>query len=185
MKNNLPKRKHPRLKEYDYSSTGSYFVTVCTQGRRCVLSRIMEKELGETETKVVDLRSAEAGNFPHCQIEYTKWGKIAEEQLLNLEQRFSCLKVDRYVIMPNHIHVIFVLDGDVLGEKKPYTIMDIVCAYKSLTTLECIKNGFSKKIFQDSFYEHIIRGNEDYEKAVLYICENPLRWHSDKLYANE
>ena len=65
------------------------------------------------------------------------------------------------------------------------TIMDIVCAYKSLTTRECKKNGFDGKLFQTSFYEHIIRGQEDYDEIAKYIYENPMQWYCDELYAEE
>ena len=59
-------------------------------------------------------------------------------------------------------------------------------AYKSLITRECKKkNKFDGKLFQTSFYEHIIRGREDYEEIVKYIYENPIRWHYDELYAEE
>ena len=63
--------------------------------------------------------------------------------------------------------------------------MDIVCAYKSLTTRECRKKGFVGKLFQTSFHEHIIRGKEDYEEIVKYIYENPMRWYYDELYTEE
>ena len=85
----LPQRKHPRLDHYDYSSAGAYFVTICTQNRRCVLSRIVGRGLAPAETN---------------EIEYTLFGTIAEKQLLLSENRYSCLSVDRYVIMPNLIH---------------------------------------------------------------------------------
>ena len=65
------------------------------------------------------------------------------------------------------------------------TIMDIVCAYKSLTTRECKKCGFSDKLFQTSFYEHIVRGREDYEEISKYIYENPSKWYYDELYSEE
>ena len=104
-KKELPKRKHPRLDHYDYSTAGAYFVTICTQNRRCILSRP--------------------------------------------------------------------------------TIMDAICAYKSLTTRECKKVGKAEKLFQTSFYEHVIRGREDYEEIVKYIHENPMRWYYDELYAEE
>ena len=102
-----------------------------------------------------------------------------------LAQRYPNLTVDRFVIMPNHIHVILFLKNDAAGASPRPTLMDIVCAYKSLTTRECKKSGFSGKLFQDSFYEHIIRGREDHEEIVKYICENPLRWYFDELYADE
>ena len=165
-----PKRKHPRLDHYDYSSAGAYFVTICTQNRRCVLSRIVGRGLAPAEIDG---------------IEYTTFGKIAEEQLLLLEDRYSFLSVDRYVIMPNHIHIIFVVEGDAAGASPRPTIMDAICAYKSLTTRECKKAGMAEKLFQTSFYEHIIRGRKDYEEIVKYIHENPMRWYYDELYTEE
>ncbi len=164
------KRKHPRLGNYDYSSAGAYFVTICTQNRSCVLSRIVGRGLAPAETSA---------------IEYTTFGKIADKQLLLLEDRYPCLAVDQYVIMPNHIHIIMILNGDTAGASPRPTIMDIVCAYKSLTTKECKNKGFGGKLFQTSFHEHIIRGREDYEKIVKYIYENPIRWYYDELYAEE
>ena len=113
-------------------------------------------------------------------IEYTSFGKIAEQQLLSLED-----PVDQYVIMPNHIHVVLILESETAGASPRPTITDIVCTYKSLTTRECKKNGFDGKLFQTSFYEHIIRGREDYEKIVKYIYENRVRWYYDELYTEE
>ena len=166
----LPIRKHPRLDNYDYSSTGAYFITICTQNRRCILSRVVGRGLAPAETKG---------------IEYTSFGEIAERQLLLLEDRYLHLEIDKYTIMPNHIHVIMIVKGDEAGASPRPTIIDIVCAYKSLTTRECKNNGFEGKLFQTSFYEHIIRGREDYEEIVKYIYENPMRWYYDELYAEE
>ena len=78
-----------------------------------------------------------------------------------------------------------ILNGEAAGASPCPTITDIVCAYKSLTTRECKKNGVEGILFQTSFYEHIIRGREDYEEIVKYIYENPLRWYYDELYAEE
>ena len=169
--NEFPQRKHARLENYDYSSSGACFVTICTQNRRCVLSRIVGRGLAPAETYGV---------------EYTLFGEIAKQQLLLLEERYSDLTVDRYVIMPNHIHIVFILNQKTAGASPRPTIMDIVCAYKSLTTRECKKKGFcEKKMFQTSFYEHIIRGREDYETIVQYIYENPARWYYDEMYTEE
>ena len=166
----LPKRKHPRLDNYDYSSAGAYFVTICTQNRRCVLSRIVGRGLAPAETTA---------------IEYTCLGEIAEKQLFLLADRYPYLTIDQYVIMPNHIHAIMILNGETAGASPRPTLTDIVCTYKSLTTRECKKNGFREKLFQTSFYEHIIRGREDYEEIVKYIYENPIRWYYDELYTEE
>lgn len=166
MENNLPKRKHPRLHHYDYGTAGAYFITICTQNRRCLLSRIVGRGLAPAE------------------IRYTAYGQIAQEQLLLLEQRYPSLKIDQYVIMPNHIHAILLLE-EVAGVNPRPTITDIVCAYKSLTTRQCKKAQPIDRLFQTSFYEHIIRGYEDYHEIAEYIVNNPKQWELDKLYTNE
>jgi len=166
MENNLPKRKHPRLDHYDYSTAGAYFITICTQSRRCLLSRIVGRGLAPAE------------------IQYSTYGQIAQEQLLLLEQRYPSLKIDQYVIMPNHIHAILLLE-ETAGDSQHPTIMDIVCVYKSLTTRLCKKAQPIDKLFQTSFYEHVIRGREDYHEIVEYIVNNPKQWELDKLYTKE
>ena len=65
------------------------------------------------------------------------------------------------------------------------TITDIAYTYKSLTTRECKKNGFNGKLFQTSFYEHVIRSCEDYNEIAEYIVNNPKQWELDKLYSKE
>ena len=166
MDNRFPQRKHPRLDYYDYSTAGAYYITICTQNRRCLLSR------------VVGRIAAPAA------IEHTIYGRIAQEQLLQLEKRYPSLTVDRYVIMPNHIHAILILDGSAGASPRP-TIPDIVCAYKSLTTKACKAVCPIEKVFQNSFYEHVIRGREDYEEIAKYIYENPSKWELDQLYSKE
>ncbi|MBE6582507.1 MAG: transposase [Ruminococcaceae bacterium] len=175
MDKELPKRKHPRLKKYDYSSAGAYFITICIDGRKCLLSRI----------KNFNDASVGRGLAPAVTkgIEYTKYGQIAEEQLLLLEKRYPYLKIDRYVIMPNHIHAVLILGNRTAGASPRPTVEDIVCAYKSLTTRECKKFGLTNNLFQTSFYEHVIRDQKDYEKIVKYIHENPARWYFDELYS--
>ncbi len=166
MENNLPKRKHPRLEHYDYSEAGAYFITICTHNRQCLLSRIVGRGLAPAENQ------------------YTAYGQIAQEQLLLLEQRYHSLKIDQYVIMSNHIHAILLLEETAGASPRP-TIMDIVCAYKSLTTRQCKKAQPIDKLFQTSFYEHVIRGREDYNEIAEYIVNNPKQWELDKLYSIE
>ena len=110
---------------------------------------------------------------------------FAEKQLFLLADRYPYLTIDQYVIMPNHIHAILILNGETAGASPRPTLTDIVCTYKSLTTRECKKNGFREKLFQTSFYEHIIRSREDYEEIAKYIYENPIRWYYDELYTEE
>jgi len=150
----LPQRKHPRLNHFDYSTSGAYFITICTHNRSCLLSNITEQGLI-----------------------YTTYGNIAREQLILLERRYSGLKVDQYVIMPNHIHMILLL------EQGGPRITDVVCAYKSLTTRECKKIRPIDILFQTSFYEHVIRGQVDYDEIAEYIVNNPKQWELDQLYS--
>ena len=166
MENPLPKRKHPRLDHYDYSTPGAYFITICTQDRRCLLSTIVGRGLAPAE------------------IQYTVFGEIARKQLFLLEERYPNLYIDRFVIMPNHIHTILLLEQAAGASPRP-TITDIVCAYKSLTTRECKKAQPIDKLFQASFYEHVIRGQSDYDEITEYIANNPKQWELDKLYSKE
>ena len=166
MENCLPKRKHPRLNHYDYSAAGAYFITICTHNRRCLLSRIVGRGLAPAE------------------IQYNPYGEIAQEQMLLLEKRYPSLTIDRFVIMPNHIHAILLLK-ETAGDSQCPTITDIVCAYKSLTTRACKKVQPIEKLFQTSFYEHVIRGREDYDEVAEYIENNPKQWELDKLYTKE
>ena len=166
MENGMPKRKHPRLKSFDYSTPGAYFVTICTQNKRCLLSSIVGRGLAPAENHL------------------TEYGKIAMEQLFLLEKRYDFLKIDQYVIMPNHVHVIFILSQTAGASPRP-TMTDIVCADKSLTTRECKKVKPIDKLFQTSFYEHVVRGQEDYDEIAEYIVNNPKKWELDKLYAKE
>ena len=129
----LPKRKHPRLDNYDYSSAGAYFVTICTQHRRCVLSRIVGRGLAPAETTA---------------IEYTSLGEIAEKQLFLLADRYPYLTIDQYVIMPNHIHAIMILNEEAAGASPRPTLTDIVCTYKSLQHENVKRTDLEKNCFR-------------------------------------
>ena len=164
-----PERRHPRLREFDYSENGAYFVTVCTVGRRNILSR-------------VDVGRGLAPAAPAC-VELTKMGQIAREQLLALESRFSNLKIEKYVIMPNHIHILLVLTA--AGASPRPTVPNIIGAYKSLVTRMCnAENGTpGAKIFQSSFHDHIIRDENDFLARWKYIDENPVKWGEDEYHS--
>lgn len=179
---NYPSRKHPRLKNYDYSSNGYYFVTVCSENMSYVFSSINRNagcELASNDREYTD-----------TVVSLSDVGLIAEQQLLDLESRFGFVKIDKYVIMPNHIHAIIILDGQTAGASRSAgasprpTLMDIICAYKSLTTRICNKsqNRLGRKLFQTSFYEEIIRNEKAYQRIWEYIAENPRKWQNDEYY---
>ena len=85
--NEFKKRKTPRFQSFDYNSVGAYFITICTQNRRCILSRIVG-------TGVLDCP----------QIELTGYGEVADKYIKQLNDFYEHLSVEKYVIMPNHIH---------------------------------------------------------------------------------
>ena len=157
-------RKHPRLKDYDYSQSGAYYITICTQDRLCILSKIVGRGLAPAEIRL------------------SEYGEIVREQLLSLEDCFPSVSIDQYVIMPNHIHILFLIDEEAAGASPRPTIMDVICAFKSLATRACKKAKPIPKLFQDSFYEHVLRNIRDYEQIAEYISANPARWEEDELY---
>ncbi len=162
----LPIRKNTRLKTYDYSTEGGYFITICTENRKCILSEVEDGN---------ELRRAS--------IHLTKLGYIARDTMCSLEERYN-IQVDSYVIMPNHIHMILLLKA--FQDSK--TIGQLVGAYKSLVAKQwrdlCNAHGITAgTIWQRNYYEHILRNKADYLEKARYIDENPDQWHLDEYAA--
>ncbi len=151
----FPKRKPTRLNGYDYSRNGYYFITICSHNRKEIFSHIVGQGLAP------------------AMVCLSPYGKIAESELLNSEKRYKNIKVDKYVIMPNHIHAIIIIEKNTSETYKPPTLSDVVCSFKSMTSYLCKKSGLTEKFFQTSFHDHIIRGEKDYEKIWAYIDSNP------------
>ena len=103
-----PKRKHVRLKNYDYSRNGIYFVTICTQNRRCILSQIVLP-------RVVGAEMVGRGLAPAAP-RLTVCGRLVEEELTALMVRYPSVWIEKYVIMPNHIHALIYLQEDTAVE---------------------------------------------------------------------
>ena len=162
----LPKRKHPRLKEFDYGQAGCYHITICTDKNMPLLSKI---KVGRGLAPAVAL---------------TAIGEICEEQLLNLENRYLFVRIDKYIIMPTHIHAIIIFKNQSAGASPRPTLTDIVCTFKSLSTRLCNQqNGIQgRKIFQTSFYDEVIRNEKVYQEIWQYINENPMKWAEDEYY---
>ena len=139
-------RKWPRLKNYDYSSEGFYFITICTNNRKRFLSRI-EPNPGET-----------------ARILLSEYGRVVESYLVSFPG------IEKYVIMPNHIHLI-------VHKTNGKSICDDVRSFKGLVTKK-----IGKSIWQDSFYDHVIRDEADYLIKWNYIEENPEKWAEDEYY---
>ena len=163
----LPERKQNRLKEYDYSAPGAYFVTICTNKRKNLL-----------QLECDNVGNALRG-VPEC-----KQNKIIHKWIKETENKF-CIKIDKYAVLPNHIHLIVIISERHAGR----SLQDIIRWFKTMTTNEYIdgvKNGelipFEKKLWQKSFYDHIIRNEYDYKEIWEYIDKNYLKWLEIKTY---
>ena len=157
----LPERKHPRLKDYDYSQDGYYYVTIHTATPQICLSTVGQ-----------GLAPADAV------VRLTEAGRIVQKQLFLLETRFPFVRIDKYVIMPTHVHAILVFSGMTAGASPRPTLMDVIGAYKSLTTRECncIAQTPGRRLFQTSFYDTVLRNEQAYRECWQYIENNPLKW---------
>lgn len=156
---NLPTRKPPRLKNYDYSQNGAYFVTICTHKRKCVLSDII---VGE-------------GLCALPQNVMTSIGKEIQKSIQYINDNYIGVTIDKYVIMPNHIHLIVILDYS--GGRGNPPLQNIIGQLKSYTT-----NKFGGILWQRSFHDHIIRDENDYRTIWEYIDTNPEKWQQDCFY---
>ncbi len=154
MKNDLPKRKPNRLKGFDYSSDGAYFITICTKNKIQCLSKIVGANI----------------------VRPSSIGKIIEKDILKIEKIYPCIFVDSYVIMPNHIHLLLTIDTIRRPMVAP-TIATVIKQFKGAVSKEV---GMS--VWQKGFYDHIIRDDEDYQIKYQYIDENPIKWTEDELY---
>lgn len=194
MKNKLPNRKSIRLKGYDYSQAGVYFVTICTQNRAHLF-----------------------GNIKNGEMILNDAGKMVETEWMKLTDRYKNIQLHEYVVMPNHFHAIFQIVGATLvvdpNVGQPQGIAptpgitptegiaptpgiaptgkrlgDMVGAFKSITTVNYIRHiktndwpRFYGKLWQRNYWEHIIRNEFAYNRISQYIINNPLKWENDKL----
>ncbi len=171
MDNNiLQKRKPTRLKKYDYSAEGLYFITVCTKDKKCILSHI------KVGTGVLD----------RPENVLTDVGKIADKYINQLNNFYKHITVDKYIIMPNHIHLLLQINVSYgrSGTPVPTDIANSTVS-KFISTLKRFCNKeYDENLWQRSFYDHIVRGEADYLKIWQYIDSNAEKWADDCYYTN-
>ncbi len=158
---NLPKRKPTRLKNFNYSQNGYYFITICTHNKQKILCDIV----GD-------------GAFDVPKIKLTAIGNIVEKHILSTNN-IPNLSVNKYVIMPNHIHLILSIQN---GTSKASSPTNNIISHSISTLKRFINNDVGYNIFQRSFHDHIIRGENDYLKIYNYIDTNPQKWKEDCFY---
>ncbi|MBI2487874.1 MAG: transposase [Deltaproteobacteria bacterium] len=169
-------RRSIRLKEYDYSQAGAYFVTVCTQNRECLFGGIVDGQM----------RLTDAG-----QMVQTTWDE--------LPKHYTGIDIDEFVVMPNHVHGIILIQdvgagpgacpnkGQPQGVTSTLSLPDVVHRFKSITTTR-YRHGVAQKcwspfpgrLWQRNYYEHIIRNEDDLLDIREYITNNPSRWSEDE-----
>ena len=174
-------RRSIRLRGYDYSQTGAYFVSICTQNRQCLFGQIFDG--------IMRLNDA---------------GGIAQQCWNEIPIHFPHLELDEFVIMPNHVHGIVVITDSAVGAKNfsplqpplqpppqrttqqpcgtSKTIGSIVRGFKIGVTKWMRQNTNFHDIWQRNYWEHIVRDESELNRIRQYIHNNPTQWESDRLY---
>ncbi len=154
----IQNRKRNRLGYYDYGEVGCYFVTLCTQHRQ-LLFQMEDPAVGNGLRAVPN--------------------QIIHKWVVETQKKFENIKIDKYVIMPDHLHLIVTIMERHTGRSLP----DVIRFFKTMTTNEYIryvKNGvlppFERKLWQKSYYDHVIRNQQDYNEVWEYIENNPTKW---------
>ena len=148
-----PIRKSPRIPQYDYSTVNSYFVTICTHERRCVFY---------TKGRLNPL------------------GLVAQNCLLEIPKRYVGYRIDKFVVMPNHVHAIITIDAAV-GKNLSY----VIGQYKSVVSKVGHQLYPGLEVWQRSFHDHVIRNQRRYDLIWNYIENNPLQWKEDCFYLHD
>ena len=180
----LRKRKPIRLKSYDYSQYGAYFVTICTHNCKKMFGDICNGKMVLNDV-----------------------GKVVEECWLEIPQHFNRVKLDIYEVMPNHLHgIILINDGEnIVGDNDRCTEMNcfdkrdnhgcplrirnmelipkIMAQYKSSVTRKIRNNKNDNiRIWQRSFYDRVVRNEEELYRIREYVVNNPAKWEEDEYY---
>ena len=159
----FPQRKPNRLVEYDYSQEGLYFVTICTENRKELLSKI----------------TIGVGSKPRVELSFI--GKEVKNTIDYINQNYPGIKIENYVIMPNHVHILVEIEEI----ENKISLDDVIGRLKSFTTKRFNQLIRSKNsvLWQRSFYDHVIRDQDDCANVQEYIDLNPQLWLSDEYFS--
>ena len=161
-----PYRENPRHRSIDYSAGGAYFVTLCLQGMRCRLGRVVGDR--------VALSAA---------------GRMVQAEWQDLERRYPFVALDAYIVMPNHLHGALILQtGYEAGAAPGKSLSGVIARFKTGTTYlygEGVRTQgwprYERRLWQRSFYERVIRNERELQAIREYIDLNPMRWAQDRL----
>ncbi|MBR4865672.1 MAG: transposase [Clostridia bacterium] len=163
--NDHPHRKPTRLRDYDYSRNGCYFVTICTKDKEKLLSYIPDN-VGE-------------GLCALPQTSLTQIGHYVDEAIQYMNTHSPGVSVLKYVIMPNHVHLLIEIARAEGGHGGP-PLQNIIGQFKSFTT-----HRSKTQLWQRSFHDHIIRSQVDFDRIWEYMDTTPLRWANDVYFSIE
>lgn len=159
----LPKRKQIRIEEFDYSTPGAYFITICTANREKIFWSERRGELCSPD------------DAPLSDI-----GMIVNKEIEKLNSVYDTVAVDKYCIMPDHIHFIISISTDENGLNRRGELRSPVSAPTISRVIKQFKGSITKQvgrpIWQKSFYDHGIRNQQDYNEIWEYIENNPLKY---------
>ena len=168
-----PNRKPNRIAGYDYSQSGAYFVTICTQDRKKILSKI---SVGTPLPGCPQIPHDENGHpgtgVPT--VELLWHGEIANQYIRQMDAFYEYLSVDQYMIMPDHIHLLITIhDGHPRTGISTRTseIARFVGTFKRFCNKE-----YGSNIWQSRYYDHVVRNQQDYNEIWEYIVNNPTKW---------
>jgi len=191
---NIHHRHSIRLKGYDYSKAGLYFITICVQDRKCLFGEI-----------VVGVQNFEPSNQFRHEMILNDAGKIAGECWLGIPEHFPNVVLHEHIVMPNHVHGIIELSQKNINDVRvenfqpvrnefqkiiPHSIGSIIRGYKIGVTkwfrnnTVRVQNVEPPPIWQRNYYEHIIRDEKSYQRISEYIINNPKNWKEDN-FLNE
>lgn len=165
--NNMPKRKPIRIEGYDYSTPGAYFITVCTANREKIF---WFDRRGELCSPAYNIQTGDQRS--PLRVELSDVGKIVDAEIQKINTVYDAVRVEKYCIMPEHIHFILSIDTDENGRTQfAPTISRVMKQFKGSITKQV-----GRSIWQKSFYDHGIRNQQDYDEIWAYIENNPLKY---------
>jgi putative transposase len=163
----MKQRKRLRLKEYDYSLGGTYYVTICTKDREDLFGKIVGGVM-----------------------QMNQYANIVQRCLRELPEHYPDIMLDEFIIMPNHVHGIIIIIDDAVGTGlrpvptriKRYSLSEIVRAFKSFSArhINMIRKTTDTPIWQRSYYDHVVRNERSLNRIREYIRTNPEQWSWDK-----
>lgn len=163
-----PDRRSIRLKGHDYSQPGYYFITICTQNRRCQFGRMVNAAFVMNDV-----------------------GQVVQQCWNDIPLHFPHMKLDVFVVMPNHIHGILLIvhrPADSMGTEQfgkpvPGSISTIIRSFKSAVTrhINNLRQTPGARLWQRNYWEHIVRNENELNRIREYIVRNPQNWEMDRL----